>query len=260
MPKRKFTGAGGRAPKRRRHVVHRRGKARPRRALSTGYRGLPNQYRFVRETRPTTIDLGVAANGVSLVAGTGAIPNISVFEFPGLQFNQLPGHTDFGNLFANYKVDRIETMLIPQWQMQTQGAINPLPGPWLATGATPNLVVTRVNTKYLVNGLTIQATAEANLDELAQIQKKKRSMYSSKRGLKIITSRPRVSYNLNDGSGGTNVASETTPWLPLATADDQEFVMNDVLFASRCDGLDFAPGIWRYRIYHRVHFRTSFVG
>jgi hypothetical protein len=73
------------AAKRRITRYVRKGKARPSRALSTTYRGAPNQYRFVRETRPTTIDMGAAGAGVSLIAGTGAIPDISVFEFPNFR-------------------------------------------------------------------------------------------------------------------------------------------------------------------------------
>lgn len=268
MPKRKGTAstriskrarAGrGRVTKYMRH--RRKGAARPSRSLSLGYRGTPNQYRFIRETRPTTIDMGTVGNGVSLLAGTGSIPNMSIFEFPNFEMNQLPGFSDFSNLFANYKVDKIETILIPQWEGMTQPPINPLGGAWTATASTPNLMLTRVNTKFLVNGITVAANAETQRDELAQIMKKTRSLYGTKKWLKINTSNPGVLLQIPDGAGGTNEAVTPSPWLSTTDSADQQFQMNDVLFADRTDGADFAPGIWRYRMYHKVHFRTSFVG
>ena len=222
------------AAKRRITRYVRKGKARPSRALSTTYRGAPNQYRFVRETRPTTIDMGAAGSGVSLIAGTGAIPDISVFEFPNFEINQLPGFTDFSALFANYKVDKIETVLIPQWQE----TVNP-DGAGSGTTQLSNLVLTRINTKYLPNGITLSGTAEAQRDELAQIMKKTRSMYGSRKWLKINTSSPDVPKEIPDGAGGTNLAVQPSPWLPTATAADQRFQMNDILFADRTDGKNF---------------------
>lgn len=235
-------------------------KARPR--LSIGYKGVPNQYRFIRETRPTTIDLGNAATpGVTHIAGTGSIPNIAVFEFPNFAINQLAGgFTEFSALFANYKIDKIQTILIPQWSSQNVQAINPLTGTWLGTGAIPNLMLTRVNTKYLPNGYVVKATAEENRDQLAQIQKKTRSMYGSRKWLRINTVKPRVNYEIEDGAGGQNIVSQASPWLPSVDAADQEYSMNDILFADRLDGTNFAVGLHLYRMYHRIHFRTSFVG
>lgn len=230
--------------------------------IKTGYKGKPNQYSFIRETRPVTIDMGDAATpGVSLIAGTGAIPNISVFQFPGFQINQLAGgFTEFSQLFANYKIHKIETVFIPQWVQNTQQSVNPQTGVWTHTGYVPNLMLTRINTKYLVNGLTIAATAEAQRDNLAQIQKKQRSLYGTKKWLKINTWYPRVPAEIEDGAGGQNLYGKAAPWLPCATAADQEFLMNDVLFADKLDGTSFSPGLYKYRMYHRIHFKTSFVG
>ena len=267
--KRKYSGNASSAAKRpfkgkrtaRKFVRRRRpGSARPMRALRQSYRGAPNQYRYVRETRPVTIDLGTAGGGISIIAGTGVIPSMSVLEFPNFEINQLPGFTDFTALYANYKIDKIDTILIPQWQ----NTVNP-DGAGSGTTQLSNLMMTRVNTKYLPNGMTIPPVAPANnaegqRDELAQIQKKSRSLYGTKRWLRITTSSPDVLKDVPDGSGGTNLAIQPSPWLPTTTAADQQFKMNDVLFADRLDGKDFVGGVWVYRMYHRVHFRCAFVG
>lgn len=246
---------------RRRRPVRKRGRARPMRALSIGYKGPPNQYRFIRETRPVTIDIGDATStGVTLIAGTGAIPNTSVYEFGNFSVDQLPGFPEMAALFAQYKVDKIETVLIPQWTQNVQAAITPLTGGWAGTGAVPNLVLTRINVKYLTNGYTLPTTAEANRDKLAQVMKKTRSLYGSKKWLKVNTWKPKVDMEIDDGVGGVNAVQTAQPWLPCATAADQRFQMNDLIFADRLDGTDFAVGIYRYRMYHRVHFRCGFVG
>ncbi len=255
---------GGRSAKRARrfqrrivkYVRHRRkGAARPSRSVSTGYRGTPNQYRFIRETRPTTIDMGTVGNGVTLLAGTGDIPDMSILQFPNFEMNQVPGYTDFSSLFANFKIDKIETILVPMWQE----SVNP-DGAGSGTTQLPNLMMTRINTKWLVNGITIAADAETQRDELAQIMKKSRSLYGTKKWLKITTSNPNVTKTIPDGSGGTNTVIEPQPWLSTTDSADQQFQMNDVLFADRLDGEDFDPDVYLYRMYHRVHFRTSFVG
>lgn len=242
-------------------VAYRKKVARTRHVM-TGYKGAPNTYRFIRETRPVNVDIGNPAYpGVTHIAGTGAIPNIAVFAFPNFAINQLAGgFTQFSELFANYKIDKIETYFIPQWSSQMQQPVNPMPAVWSNTGYIPNLMVTRVNTKYLVNGITLSATAEAQRDELAQIQKKSRSLYGTKKWMKITTLNPRVFDEIEDGAGGQNLVSKKSPWLPAVQAADQEYVMNDIFFADRLDGTDFAAGIYNYRMYHRVHFRTSFVG
>lgn len=239
----------------------RKGAARPRRSLSLGYRGTPNQYRFVRETRPTTIDLGDPTTpGVTMIPGTGAgptkIPDIAAFQFPGFQINQLAGFVgEFSPLFANFKIDKIETILIPQWQE----TVNP-DGAGSGTTQLSNLMMTRVNTKWLIGGLALQATAEGQRDKLAQIQKKSRSLYGTKKWLKINTVNPEVGKTIPDGAGGVNNAIQPSPWLSILNSSDQEYSFNDTLFADRLDGKDFAVDAYLYRMYHRVHFRTSFVG
>ncbi len=61
--------------------------------------------------------------------------------------------------------------------------VNP-DGAGSGTTQIPNLMVTRINSKYLTNGYTLPATAEANRDKLAQVQKKTRSLYGSRKWLK----------------------------------------------------------------------------
>ena len=242
--------------------MRKRGKARPARAISIGYRGTPNQYRFVRETRPVEIDVGNAADpAVAHIAGTGTIPNTAVVSFPNFQINQLAGgFSEFSNLFANYKIDKIETILIPQWTQNTQQSINPSGAVWTQTAYIPNLMITRINVKYLINGYSLPATAEANRDKLAQVVKKSRSLYGTKKWLKVNTSRPAVEYEIEDGSGGQNLALKRSPWLSTTTAADQEYSMNTMFFCDKLDGTDFSAGIYKYRMFHRIHFRTSFVG
>lgn len=240
----------------------RKGKARPSKAISTGYRGAPNQYRFVRETRPTIIDVGNAADpAVTHIAGTGAIPNTAVVEFANFQINQLAGgFTQFSDLFANYKIDKIETILIPQWSQNTQPTVNPQTGAWTNTSVIPNLMVTRINTKYLIGGYTLPATAELNRDELAQIVKKTRSLYGTKKWLRVNTSNPAVEYEIEDGSGGQNLALKRSPWLSTVDAADQEYSMNTLFFCDKLDGTNFFAGVYTYRMFHRIHFRCAFVG
>jgi hypothetical protein len=262
----KYTGRKGKLTIKGRQVkftpYRRKAKGKMYKRIKTGYKGTPNQYSFIRETRPITIDLGDNASpGVTLIAGTGAIPNISVFQFPGFQINQLAGgFSEFSALFANYKVLKIETCFVPQWSQNTQQSINPQTGVWSHTGYVPNLMLTRVNTKWLINGLTLSGTAEAQRDVLAQIQKKSRTLYGTKKWLKINTINPRVIMQIEDGSGGQNEISKAGVWLSSLNAADQEFQMNDVLFADKLDGSDFSVGLYKYRMYHRIHFRTSFVG
>lgn len=231
-------------------------KAKARKSLSTGYKGAPNQYRFIRETRPDVVDMGVNGSGITLIPGTGAIPNTSVLNLANFQINQLAGgFAEFGNLFANYKIDKIETILIPQWQ----NTVNP-DGAGSGTTQIPNLMITRINSKFLVNGYTLPGTAEANRDKLAQVQKKTRSLYGNRKWLRLITNHPLVFQDINDGAGGVNLTTKAQPWLPTATAADQEFSMNDIIFADTLSGIDLPTGVYKYRFYHRVHFRCSFVG
>ena len=262
MPKRPRSGASyGRATKRRkvtyarRPHVRRRYKARPGRALKTTYRGSPNVWSFQRETRPQVIDLGVAAGGITLLAGTGAIPNTSVLNLPNFQFTDLVNYAEFSALFASYKIDSIVTTLIPQWQ----NTVNP-DGAGSGTTQIPNLMCCRINTKFLPNGFTLAATAEANRDKLAQVIKKSRSLYGSRKWLKLVTKSPLVWQDIEDGSGGVNLTTRRSPWLPTATAADQQYTQNDMIFFDSLSGIDIASGVYKYRYYHTVRFRCGFIG
>lgn len=241
----------------------RRGSARPIKSLSTGYKGLPNEYRFVRETRPAMVDLGDAASaGVTLLAGTGTIPNQSIFTFPNFSVNQLAEFSKISALFANYCVDRIETYLVPMWETMNQQAVVPLTGSWVATANIPNLMVTRINTKRLIGPYVNKANAELNRDQLAAIQKKSRSLYSSKKWMKVFTANPPIIQDVPDGlgAGGTNQITIKNKWLSCLNGADQIFNTNHLVFADRLDNTNFVAGIHKYRYYHRVHFRCSFVG
>lgn len=252
------TGGKARA-KIKRKLYRKKGKARPIRALSVGYKGMPNQYRFVRETVPVTIDIGDPTSpGVThLPALTPGQPNQAYFKMPPFSVNDLAGNfLDFNGIFANYRVDKITVSMIPQWSNQTQ--------PYLSTinpaASVPNLVVTRLNTKYLIDGYTPITNAEGNRDKLAQIQKKSRSFYGTKKWLKLVTNKPEVGMNIQDGAGGTNLGMIKAPWLPILTAADQEYAINDMIFCDRLDGTSFVVGQHKYRLVVRVHFRCAFVG
>lgn len=228
------------------------------RALSTGFRGAPNAYRFVRETLPTILDCGTtnATLGVQVLPSAGGADySMAVIKIPAVRMADLVNVTEFSALFATFKVDKIETYLIPQWE----GTVNP-DYPTAGPLAIPGLMITRINTKYLHAGLTVSANAAAQRQVLAQIQKKSRSLYGSKKWLKLSTWHPHVPIDVSDGAGGTNAGIFPSPWLPLATATDQAYPANTTFFADTLSGIDIAPNIYRYRTYSKVHFRCSFVG
>lgn len=204
-----------------------------------------------------TVDIGNnLTSGVTLIGGTGAIPNISAFQFQGLEMNQLANFvSEFSPLFANFKVDKITTYLIPQWQE----TVNP-DGAGSGTTQLSNLMVTRINTKWMIETFGLEATAEAQRDKLAQIQKKTRSLYGIKKWLKFVTYNPEVGKTIPDGSGGTNIALQPSPWMSILNGSDQKYSSNDTVFCDRLDGKDFTTGVYLYRMYHRVHFRVSYVG
>jgi len=236
----------------------RKGAARPMRSLSTGYRGTPNQYRFVRETLPVIVDVGTtdALTGVSVLAAADADDTtMSVIKVPNFKFADVQSPDEFANLFANYKIDKIETFLIPQWE----GTVNP---DYTTSGplAIPNLMITRLNTKYLSTGLSISANANAQRVVLSQIVKKTRSLYGSRKWLKLTTANPQVQIDVADGGASTNIGLFNQPWLSLATGQDQQFAENTTFFADRLNGTDMVANIYKYRMYRKVHFRTSFVG
>lgn len=207
----------------------------------------PMVYAFVRETLPLTI-------GFSTISAGSSFPTIGYLNFDNLQFNQLvQSTTEFGALFARYKVDKIETILTPMYQ-ETTGNAN--------TGVVNSvgLKITRLNTKYLNEPFAIQANADDQLAELAQIQAKTVRSYASKYDMKIITTNPRVSQRGVVDSTNTEIdVNKPMPWLNIQSQADVPLKHNSILFAERVDGNSLSSD-WQYRVVHRVYFRCSQVG
>jgi len=264
MPKR------GRAPTparrtARKGIKHRRtrkGAARPMRSLKQSYRGTPNQYRFVRETVPVTVNLSDNDDtNVNLIAGTGAIPNISRLHVESFKMSDLAQFSeDFATLFVNYKIDKIETVLVPMWTQSVQEPFGPSGG---AAVVHPDLMCTRINTKYYTAGTGAPSTAEGARTELAQLQMKSRSIYGSKKWLKLTTLNPMVREKIYDENGAEEgLKLKRAGWLGIGQHVNTTYQTNDVCFFDRLDGTDFTADekYYMYRMYHRVHFRVSQVG
>lgn len=225
-----------------------RGRARPMSRMPNSYK-TQSVHRFVRETMPLTLPMVIIPAGASF-------PAMGSLSFDNLQFNQLVASTgDFGNLFARYKVDKIETILTPMFQevtAESSGAFMP--------GNTPALRITRVNTKWLNQPLTLGANSDAVLAELAQMQSKSVTPYASRRSLKLITYNPGVSKR--DVLDTTNTEIETNgpaPWLNISNQADVPFKHNSHIFAERTDGQAVTTD-WKYRVVHKVYFRCVQVG
>ncbi len=222
-------------------------KARPMKSLGTNYRSL-NVYRFMRETLPSTATFTLIP-----AANYGAMGYMS---FENLQFNQLPGASDFENLFARYKVDKIVTTLTPLFQEVISDNAS-------SASASQQLEITKVNTKWMNGDFPIAATSDAQLSELAQLQAKTKSLYASKRPLTLITTSPGVEGRSVVDSGGNEVdARRTCPWLALSgphQAIDVPFKHNALIFAARVDGNSLTTD-WKFRVTHKVYFRCSQVG
>ncbi len=219
------------------------GKARPMKALANNYRAI-NTYRFMRETIPSTASF-------SLIAAGPGFPAMGYMSFENLQFNQLPGATDFGNLFARYKIDKIVTTLVPLYQEATQ------------VSHAAQLEITKVNTKWMNADFPIAANADLQLAELAQLQAKSKSLYASKKPLVMVTQNPGVEGRSVVDSGGNEVdARRTCPWLALSgpnQATDVAFKHNALIFAARVDG-QALDATYKYRVTHKLYFRCSQVG
>ncbi len=177
-------------------------RARPMRSLKTNYRA-NNVYRFCRETLPQTMSFSLIPAGVSF-------PAMGYLNFDNLQFNQLVEATqDFGKLFARYKVDKIVTYLTPLFQETNSDNA--------ATARydySPNLKITRINTKYLNENFAVSADADAQLRVLAQFQSKSVSQYASKKSMKIETTNPGVRQKGVLDSTGTEIdVRAPCPWL-----------------------------------------------
>lgn len=222
-------------------------QARPR--LSLNYRAT-NIYRFMRETIPNVVTFQI------IPQGTGSYADMGYMSFENLQFNQLPGSSDFANLFARYKVDKIVTTLTPMFQEVVSNNTQ-------ALTFTQQLELTKVNTKWMNGDFPIATTAQAQLQELAQLQAKSKSLYASKKPLVLITTSPGVEGRSVVDSGGNEVdARRTCPWLALSgpnAALDVPFKHNALIFAARVDGTPVTSD-WKFRVTHKVYFRCSQVG
>lgn len=221
-------------------------RPRPMRSLKTDYRSI-NVYRYMRETIPTTASFSVIPQG----AGSG-IPAIAYMSFENLQFQQMPGATDFTNLYARYKVDKIVTTLVPMVEEITN-----------VVGGASQLEITRVNTKWMNSDFPIASNSEDQLKELAQIQCKTRSLYARSKPLTLVTVNPGVNARtVVDSSGNEVDARNRSPWLALSgpnAAIDVPFKHNALIFAARVDGVSMDTG-WKYRVTHQLYFRCSQVG
>ena len=217
-----------------------------------GYRNV-SVYRFCRETVPNIVTFNL------IPQGTGSYPPIGYMSFENLQFNQLPGAIDdYSNLFARYKVDMIITELIPMFQDVNLGAN------WTTPPAgSPQLEITKVNTKYMNGDFPIAATAQQQLSELAQLQAKSKRLYTAKRSIKLITKNPGINArSVVDSSGNEVDARRSSPWLSLSgpnQAINVPFKHNAVIFAAPIDGAALTDA-WKYRVTHKLYFRCSQVG
>ncbi len=224
-----------------------RHKARPQ--LSLGYKGVPNTYRFVRETLPEIIDLRSEAT----TGGQVAVLNTSNF-----QMNQLINfQNEFGPLFESYKIDKIVTELRPMWNTTAVDADA------TATVATPAMLVTRVNTKWNSTPISLPATDALIRQFLAQIQKKSESTYSQRRPLRITTTNPRtfkLTLEEDSTTGTPAVSTEPAPWLNCETENNIKFAHNALVFFQKMDQSSIQGGVYQYRLVHKVHFRVSNVG
>lgn len=214
------------------------------RSLKTNYRAL-NVYRFMRETLPSTATF-------TIIPGTN-FAAMGYMSFENLQMNQLPGaNDDFRNLFARYKVDKVVTTLTPLWA-ETINLTTNLPN------VSPELEITKVNTKYMIGNFPIQATADAQLTELAQLQAKSMTKYSHKRPMTITTVGPGTTNSTVVDATGTEIDSRgPSPWLSWNTTN-VPLKHNAIIFARRVDGLAL-DDTWRYQVRHKIYFRCSQVG
>lgn len=252
MPKRERSG-NARSNKRsrttsRRPIARRRrtSRARPMRSLKTNYRAL-NVYRFVRETLPQTVTFQLIAQGA------GSYPAMGYMNFDNLQMNQLPGiNDDMSKLFARYKVDKIVTKLTPLWEESINLTTN-------STSISPELEITRVNTKFMIVDFPIQATSQAQLTELAQLQAKSVGKYSRKKPLILTTMNPGTKASTVVDAGGTEVESRgASPWLSWGTTN-VPLKHNSIIFGRPVDGAALTDQ-WKYSVTHQIYFRCSQVG
>lgn len=213
------------------------------RSLRTNYRGVPNQYRFVREMASEAIDLHTYLKQTT--CGIMTVPGVSVNDLTNFQ-------ADFANLFTNYKVDKIEVEFRPIWD-------NITPAPLGYTGF-PELTLTMINTKWHINAIAYGATDAQARATVSQLQTKTRIPYTSKRGFKLTTWKPRMYAAVQtDFSGGTEVSSIPARWMNISSSGDTAHIMNQDIFFERNDQAAIASGTYKFLRIVRVHFRTSAV-
>lgn len=235
------------AAKRARKAPARKG-ARPMRALPSSYKSM-NVHRFVRETMPQT-------KSFSIIPGGTAFPAMGKLDFENLSFDLLVnGVTDFGNLFARYKVDKIETILTPLFAEVTETY-----GPNANYSLSPALRITRVNTKWFNGPTSFGTTSDAVLTELAQIQSKTVTPYASRRSMKLITYNPGVYVKGVEDNTNTELTTRASaPWMNISTQNDVPLRHNSAIYAERTDGSALTDA-WKYRVVHKVYFRCAQVG
>lgn len=227
------------------------GQARPMSDLRLTYKGIPNQYRFCREEVSSVIDIHD-----SLVSAAGTI---SVVNLDNFKMNLLSNFvTEFSPLFANYKLDMLVFYLNPLFTVST--------GEAFATGgvSTPELNITRINTKYLNVPLNLGTTDAAVRAALAQLQMKTTSRYGTKYPLKLITKYPRIFQVIQPTQGVGGVSSEfvTEPgkWLDIRNSSDVEFGTNHSLVFQKRDQSAIQAGVYKYQLVTKAYFRCSQVG
>ena len=212
------------------------------------YRSI-NTYAFVRETIPATLQFNI-------ISGAGGFPAIGYLNFDNLKFNQLvSGFTEFGALFARYKVHKIVTILTPVFNETTAQSLNTF-----MPGNSAGLRITRVNTKYLNEPFAISANSQLQLGQLAQIQSKTVRPYASHYSMKLITMWPKVSQRgVVDSTNVEIDVNKPMPWLNIGNQNDVPLKHNSLIFAERTDGQDLTTD-WVYRVVHKIYFRCSQVG
>lgn len=238
------------------------GAARPMRALRTTYRGKPNQYRFVREQKSYVIDL---ANYVLV----DPAKTIAVVSFNGFNMTMIEQFApEFGLLFHNFIVDKITVELTPMWDSNVMPAIVPPTVGQVPVIPVPAMCITRLSSKWIADDNPISAitTDDGVRAYLAQTQMKTRSMYSSKRPLKLITLKPRIFAPVNQlgplpGVPPTNYNNVTIPpkWMSIVGSDDTIYAQNALFVAQTVQQTEIPRGVYKYRVVVKVDFRCSLV-
>lgn len=207
------------------------------------YRSL-NTYSFVRETMPETTSFTIIPNGTDHAA-------MGYLMFSTLKFADLVNAaTEFGSIFARYKVSMIKTILTPLFTENPSGF-----SPY-----SPSLRITRINTKWLNVPFIVGANADMQLAQLAQFQTKSVKPYASRRSLIITTRWPGVSEQaVVDNLSAEIETRKPMPWLNITSQSNVPLKHNSIIFAERTDGQALDAN-WKYRVVHKIYFRCAQVG